>query len=649
MSLSADKRELLAVLKLIRRYNLKGTEELLRQEANLAEDADDSAGTDVDCVLSAYEGEGDPEIFENAYAELRNFVEESLDIYKHELALVLYPILAHIYIKLMQNGHCDAAKRILEKFGPEQEHYFQEDIQNLLQITNRQQLEGSDLVNALENEKFIIRMSRDTLSLLKRHIQDKKTDTISQIVNKHLYFDLYEGVARSKGQCEASAGAMTGEAKRQDNKVRVYYGLLKEVDFQTLTTPPEEEDDLDPDAPDKPKKKKSKKDPLFSKKSKSDPNAPPHDRIPLPELKDADKLEKMKALREASKRVNLGKDSLPSVCFYTVLNAANAVTCTEISDDSSMMAVGFADATIKVWSLTPSKLREMKPADQLKEIDRDADDVLVRMMDDRTAETCRMLLGHSGPIYRCAFSPDRTLLLSCSEDATIRLWSFNTWTCVVVYKGHQFPIWDVRFSPHGYYFASCSHDKTARLWATDSHQPLRIFAGHLSDVDVVQFHPNSNYIATGSSDRTVRLWDVLTGNYVRLMTGHKACVYSLAFSMCGRYLASGSSDHRVLIWDLSHGQLIASLANHSDSIHCLCFSRDGTILASGSLDCTLKLWDFSKLSEDYASQTANASHNPDVKDGDVYLLRSFPTKSSPFISLHFTRRNLLLAVGMFKS
>lgn len=96
-----------------------------------------------------------------------------------------------------------------------------------------------------------------------------------------------------------------------------------------------------------------------------------------------------------------------------------------------MMAVGFADATIKVWSLTPSKLREMKPADQLKEIDRDADDVLVRMMDDRTAETCRMLLGHSGPIYRCAFSPDRTLLLSCSEDATIRLWSFNTWTCVV--------------------------------------------------------------------------------------------------------------------------------------------------------------------------------------------------------------------------
>lgn len=151
----------------------------------------------------------------------------------------------------------------------------------------------------------------------------------------------------------------------------------------------------------------------------------------MPELKDADKLEKIKSLREASKRVNLGKDSLPSVCFYTILNATNIVTCAEICDDSSMLAVGFADSNIKIWSLTPSKLREMKAAESLKEIDKDAEDVIVRMMDDRTAEPSRTLFGHAGPVYRCSFSPDKTLLLSCSEDTTIRLWSFHTWTCVV--------------------------------------------------------------------------------------------------------------------------------------------------------------------------------------------------------------------------
>ena len=43
----------------------------------------------------------------------------------------------------------------------------------------------------------------------------------------------------------------------------------------------------------------------------------------------------------------------------------------EISEDSSLLAIGFSDSTIKVWSLTPAKLREMKPTDMLKEIDKD--------------------------------------------------------------------------------------------------------------------------------------------------------------------------------------------------------------------------------------------------------------------------------------
>lgn len=45
------------------------------------------------------------------------------------------------------------------------------------------------------------------------------------------------------------------------------------------------EDEEEPEeTPDKPKKKKAKKDSIFMKKPKSDPNAPPNDRIPLPEL-----------------------------------------------------------------------------------------------------------------------------------------------------------------------------------------------------------------------------------------------------------------------------------------------------------------------------------------------------------------------------
>lgn len=165
----------------------------------------------------------------------------------------------------------------------------------------------------------------------------------------------------------------------------------------------------------------------------------------------------------------------------------------------------------------------------------------------------------------------------------------------------------------------------------------------------IQFHPNSNYVATGSSDRRVCLWDCITGNHVRLMTGHKSPIHALGFSVCGRFLASSGTDCRVLIWDLSHGHLIAQLIGHERTVHCLAFSRCGNILISAGLDCSLNIWDFSKLTEDTSSEEVNVSHNPDVKTGNDYLLRSFTTKNSPIISLHFSRRNLLLTVALYDS
>jgi len=36
----------------------------------------------VSSVLSAYKSEGDPEVYEGAYTELKRFVEGALDIYK---------------------------------------------------------------------------------------------------------------------------------------------------------------------------------------------------------------------------------------------------------------------------------------------------------------------------------------------------------------------------------------------------------------------------------------------------------------------------------------------------------------------------------------------------------------------------------------
>lgn len=65
------------------------------------------------------------------------------------------------------------------------------------------------------SNEFIIRMSRDTLATLKRHLQEKKQSITLNIIQEHLYFDMYEGVSRTKAQIDSVAGAVIGEATRQ--------------------------------------------------------------------------------------------------------------------------------------------------------------------------------------------------------------------------------------------------------------------------------------------------------------------------------------------------------------------------------------------------------------------------------------------------
>ncbi|XP_062866560.1 transcription initiation factor TFIID subunit 5 isoform X2 [Trichomycterus rosablanca] len=555
-----EQQTLLAVLQFLKRNNLTESVEILRREARIAKELEEAgeaeaAGTglsgaaaaaavdgnsllsrvsfqssapakatggedqpDVNVVLSAYSQQGDPSLYQVYYSSLKKFIDSVLDCHRAELSQLFYPLFVHMYLELVYNNQENEAKAFFEKFSGDQECYYKDDLRVLSSLTKKEHMKGNETLLDFRTSRFVLRISRDSYQQLKRHLQERQNNQIWNIIQEHLYIDIFDGMPRSKGQIDSTSGSLAGEARREANKAKVFYGLLKEPEIEV---PLDDEDEEAENEEGKPKKKKPKKDSMGSKSKKQDPNAPQQNRIPLPELKDSDKLDKIMYMKETSKKLRLGPEMLPSICFYTFLNAYQGLTAVDFTDDSSLIAGGFADSTVRVWSVTPKKLRKVKSAADLSLIDKESDDVLERIMDERTASESKILYGHSGPVYAVSFSPDRNYLLSSSEDGTVRLWSLQTFTCLVAYKGHNYPVWDAQFSPHGYYFVSAGHDRVARLWATDHYQPLRMFAGHLADITCTRFHPNSNYIATGSADRTVRLWDVLNGNCVRILTGHK--------------------------------------------------------------------------------------------------------------------------------
>ena len=90
-----------------------------------------------------------------------------MDIYRHELALILYPVFVHMYLELVYNQHEEDAKQFIEKFGCRQESYYQDDIRRLSYVTRKEHMKGNELMDNFNTSQFTVRLSRDTYTQLR--------------------------------------------------------------------------------------------------------------------------------------------------------------------------------------------------------------------------------------------------------------------------------------------------------------------------------------------------------------------------------------------------------------------------------------------------------------------------------------------------
>lgn len=175
----------------------------------------------------------------------------------------------------------------------------------------------------------------------------------------------------------------------------------------------------------------------------------------------------------------------------------------------------------------------------------------------------KTLRGHYGCVNRLAFSQDASLLLSGSDDCTLRIWSVESSTSVrhqtTVEPGHAANIFGVAFVPEtdNQYVISAGHDAQVRHTHISSSQTT-LWKCHDDVVKTVSPLDRNTFISA-SHDGTARLFDVrqpvtvsptIAVRIASRMRNSMPLCSAIPSPVCKHHLLVAGNDARMRVFDL---------------------------------------------------------------------------------------------------
>ncbi|MBN1139999.1 MAG: caspase family protein [Anaerolineae bacterium] len=282
------------------------------------------------------------------------------------------------------------------------------------------------------------------------------------------------------------------------------------------------------------------------------------------------------------------------------------------SPDGSVLAIGSAAGTVKLWNLHEGAKIEplaghsrvvssvaFSPGGQVAA--SGSHDHTLKLWDVATCQELSTLKGHRREVESVAFSSDGQFVVSGSDDGTIRIWNTRDKKTTRILTGHQGPVWSVAISPDSQYIASGSPDKTIKLWNMRQGTEVQSFSAH-AYVTMVAFSPQGSLVASGDDWGYISIWNTRTGEPETSIHAHTGRVLSVVFHPDGQCVISAGADGKTRLWNIRSEGKPHSFEGHLSPVFSAVPSPDGRLIASGSIDTTIKLWDI-RLDQPLATLT----------------------------------------------
>jgi WD40 repeat protein/class 3 adenylate cyclase len=219
-----------------------------------------------------------------------------------------------------------------------------------------------------------------------------------------------------------------------------------------------------------------------------------------------------------------------------------------------------------------------------------AEPAVVRTWVAANGEQLHELAGHEGEVLGAAWSPDGSLIISCSADGTARVWDAQAGVERLVLAGHAGVVQHAAWSPAGDRILTASEDGTARLWDAETGAEVLAVSGPRGGLLGAAWSPDGQQFATAGEDGTVRMWDAHTGTEVLALAGHHEEVRDVAWSPDGKWIATASADGTARAWNAGTGTLLSTLYGLTRDVQTVAWSPQGGRLATSGGEF-VRLWD----------------------------------------------------------
>ena len=290
------------------------------------------------------------------------------------------------------------------------------------------------------------------------------------------------------------------------------------------------------------------------------------------------------------------------------------VTTLEWSSNGELLATGSYDGVARVWRRTGALVHTLRshrgPIFSLKWNKRgnyllsgsyDKSTIVWDVSGD-VGFVKQQFTHHFAPALDVDWKDDFTFA-SCSTDKTVHICRVGSQRPLQTYTGHTDEVNAVKWDPSGTLLASCSDDCTAKVWDVNRgiNEPLYDFKSHEQEIYTVKWSPTGQgsanptkllMLATASFDGSVRLWNVQDGTCIRILSRHRDSVYSVAFSPSGEFLASGSLAGQLYIWKVKEGQHVKSFKGKGDIFE-VAWNKEETRVAACFSSNVVSVIDFS--------------------------------------------------------